>query len=152
MSLYRQAGGRGIGPLAAAAVVLVLIGGLAGYLIGHGGDDEPSLQDAVASVGDQVQPALRELEVIPIEYPQGIKDGAVAEPTEFQATLDHLTRAQGALDDAAPDLKLLSPADEAAARGAMEKLAGAINAHAAPQEVDADAQAATAAISKAARL
>jgi hypothetical protein len=152
MSLYRQAGGGGIGRLAVAAVAFLLVGALAGYLIGHGGKDDPSLQDAVANVGDQVQPALRELEVIPIEYPQGVKAGAVAEPTEFQATLDHLMRAQDAFDSAAPDLKLLSPDDEAAAQAAMDKLSGAISAHVAPQEVETDAQQASAAISKAARL
>ena len=134
MSLYRQARGSGA-RTAAIAVVAALAAGIAGYLIGRETAPEPTLSEQIAEAREAARPALSSLELVSIEYAQGVGgQGADAAPTELEAAVDHAAAAAAALDDA-EGLSEVDPAGLEAARAAIEELEAAIQERASAAEV-----------------
>jgi len=152
MSLYREAGGRRTAALLGGLLAGLLLGTLAGYLIGSaGGDEEPSLEDAVEQLQEDVAPALSALELVSIEYSEAVRGGEVVAETEYQASLDHVQRARSALDGASADLELLSPGELATAEQSLDELSQLVEGTAPPMQVDAAVARADAAIRASAR-
>ena len=58
MSLYRSPARRSVGAMVAIGVVALVVGGLAGYLIGSNGQSSPTLTDGLASVQTTIRPAV----------------------------------------------------------------------------------------------
>ena len=131
MSLYRQAGGRSSRVLVGVLAVGVLVGLVAGYLIGRGSVDEPSASEVVADARAELQPVAAGLELVPIEY-EGAKE-AVA-------------RAEADLEAAGEDMRAIDPAGYAAATKAVERLAAALDAAVPPNQVEDLAREASAAV------
>jgi hypothetical protein len=152
MSLYREPGRRSGLTFVAIAVGFALLGGLAGFLIGSSGEEEASLGDALAEVQGEVRPALGELELVEIEYGEGVRDGEVVAESEYQASLDHAERAREVVSANAEDLRLLSPQDLAGAESALTELVGLVEDRAAPARVGAAVAGSDAAIRAAARI
>jgi hypothetical protein len=144
MSLYRQAGGRSTGTIAAALVAGLLVGSLAGFLIGKGSADEPSLSELVADARGELAPVAAGLELVPVEYGSSVHGGRVVEPTEYGASQAAVARAEQALTAAGKDIRAIDPAGYAAAFGAVRTLADAIDARATAERVDSLARAASA--------
>lgn len=107
MSLYRQAGGARRRATAMAGLVVLLVGGAAGFAIGRGTADEPSLKEQIEGLRKDVQPALGALELVGIEYPEAVEDGEVVAESEYQAALSQAQTAVSTLEEAT-DLGLLS--------------------------------------------
>ena len=150
MSLYREAGGGGPGRLLVAGVVGLVIGVSAGLLLASGGDDEPSVEDAVAAVQDGVSPAVSELELVSIEYREAVRNGEVVADTEYEAALSHVERAQQSLADS--DADVLAPAEAAEAEACLEGLLGELESRSESAAVDETVRSCEAAIRRAARL
>lgn len=144
MSLYRQAGGLGARALAGAAVAGLLIGLLSGYLVGRASVEEPSLSDLVAEARAELQPVSAGLELVPIEYEGALRDGRVAEPSEYRATRGAVERAGSALETAAEDLRAIDAAGYAAATRSVDQLTAAIDSVAPPARIEALAARASA--------
>ncbi len=144
MSLYREAR-RSRARTALVVVVVALLAGLGGYLLGRETAPEPTLSELIPDAREQARPALSSLELVEIEYAQGVDaSGDVAAPTELEAAGDHAAAAAAALD-AAGDLSAVDPAGIDAAAGAIAELQAAIRAEATQAEVRslvADARAA----------
>lgn len=118
MSLYREAGRR-------RRWLLPLVVGLAvGLLIGFGAgrastDSSPSLERAVADLGQRARKATDALELLTIEYRQAVSDGRVVAATEYAAAQRDVETARDRVAELRPDLDALAPAD---ARRATEQL------------------------------
>jgi hypothetical protein len=97
VSLYREAGsGRrrlaivaGVAVAAALALAVALVLALGG---------EPSQSERLASLQDDVQPALAALELVPIHYES-------PNPTTHAAAAEQLQVARTAIDDVEPELR-----------------------------------------------
>ena len=153
MSLYRQVGQRGAGPLVAVALAFALIGGLVGFLAGSAGEEEgASLEEAIEEIQDQVRPALSELELVTIEYGEAVQGGTVVAQSEYEASADHVERAREAVEAVAGDLRLLSPAELAEAERALDELSELVERRADPSQVNAAVERSDATIEAAARL
>ena len=144
MSLYRQTGGRSSRALLAVLAVGVLIGLVAGYLIGRGSVDEPSAAEVVADARAELQPVAAGLELVPIEY-EG-SDSKVTSPTEYKGATEAVARAEADLAAAEEDMRAIDPAGYAAATQAVERLSRALDAAAPPNEVKDLARKASAAV------
>jgi hypothetical protein len=142
MSLYRQAGGRNTRALVAALLAGVLLGGLVGFLIGHGSADQPSAAELVADARAELQPAADGLELVAIEYRGAVKGGKVVAETEYQATVDAVSRVDDTLTASAEDMRAIDPAGYAAATAAVGRLANAVDAIEPPTRVEALARTA----------
>jgi len=123
MSLYRQP--RAARPLllAGIAVIALLIGGAIGFALGRSSAPEPSAQDVVAHLRDQLRPLAAGLELLPTEYPQALSGGG-----ESAAVTGDLGRIRSALAAAAPDLRTLDPAGARALADRVAALEQAIAA------------------------
>jgi hypothetical protein len=144
MSLYRQAGGRSAGAIAAVLITGLLVGCLAGFLIGRSTAPDPSLSELVADARAELAPVAAGLELVPVEYGNAVRSGRVVEPTEYEASQAAVARAEQALTAAGTDLRAIDPAGYAAAVESMKLLSSAIEARAAAARVDTLAQAASA--------
>ena len=137
MSLYRQP--RAARPLllAGIAVAALLIGGAIGFALGRGSAPEPSAQDVVSQLHDELRPLAGGLELLPTEYPQALagRDGAAA-------VTGDLGRIRSALAAAAPDLRALDPAGARALAERVTALEQAIAARAPAAQVQRLAAAA----------
>jgi hypothetical protein len=136
MSLYRQTGGRSSRVLVGVLALGVLIGLVAGYLIGRGSVDEPSAAEVVADARAELQPVAAGLELVPIEYEGAWSDGQVTEPTEYKGAKEAVARAEADLAAAEGDMRAIDPAGYAAAVQSVERLSTALGAAAPPSEVD----------------
>lgn len=143
MSLYREARGRRLWPLAAVAVVAAAIGLGVGLLVG--GSGETDLAEALEPMQTELRAALSSLELVPIEYEQGQGEGTAAAETEDEAAAAHLDRARASFEAAESDLNLVDPEGAAAASETLDALDAAIAGEAPAAEVEsltADAEAA----------
>lgn len=150
MSVYRQARAGRPGLLVAVAAVALAIGVLAGALL-FGGDEEPSLRDAVAELRDDMSPATQSLDALPIEYEEAVRGGRVVRPTEYEGARGHLQRARATFDRARGDLVLLAPAETAELERRFGELAGLVDRRAPAPEVEAKARAVAEAVRQAVR-
>jgi hypothetical protein len=142
MSLYRQP--RASRPLAISLVALaaLLVGGAIGFAIGRASAPDPSAQDVVSQLREELRPLAAGLELLPTEYPQARAGGG-----ESAAVDGDLARIRGALHAAQADLRALDPAGARTLADRVATLAAAIRARAASAQVArlaADAQAALA--------
>ena len=130
MSLYRQP--RASRPLAIAgiAVVALLVGGAIGFALGRGSAPEPSAQDVVAQLRDELRPLASGLALLPTEYPQALAGGG-----ESAAVTGDLDRIRAALTAAHADLRTLDPAGTRALTDRVAALEAAIRARAAATQV-----------------
>jgi len=141
MSLYRQP--RAARPLllAGIAVAALLIGGAIGFALGRGSAPEPSAQDVVAQLRDELRPLSAGLELLPTEYPQALAGGG-----ESAAVSGDLGRIHGALAAATPELRALDPAGARTLADRVAALERAIEARVASAQVARLAAAAQAAL------
>jgi hypothetical protein len=141
MSLYRQP--RAARPLVLVAIAAVaLIAGLAiGFGIGRGTSPDPSAQDVVADLREQLRPLAAGLQLLPTEYPQALRGGG-----ESAAVTGDLSRIRAALADTAADLRALDPAGQRALAERVAALEQAIDARAASAQVTRLAAAARSAL------
>ena len=146
MSLYRQAGGRSSRVLVGVLAVGVLVGLVAGYLIGRGSVDEPSASEVVADARAELQPVAAGLELVPIEYEGAWSHGKVTAPTEYEGAKEAVARAEADLEAAGEDMRAIDPAGYAAATKAVERLATALDAAVPPNQVEDLAREASAAV------
>ncbi len=140
MSLYRQAGRRS-GWLAAAVVVALLVGFGIGFAVSRATAEEPTVEEAVASVQEEAGETADALELVAIHY-----------RTTEAAAGQQLQRAEESFDEVRPDLQLLSPEETADAGQAIERLAALVNQSASADEVERAAEEARAAVRQAAGL
>jgi len=141
MSLYRQP--RAARPLllAGIAVVALLVGGAIGFALGRGSAPEPSAQDLVAQLRDELRPLAAGLELLPTEYPQALAGGG-----ESAAVEGDLDRIRSALADATPDLRMLDPGAARTLANRVAALEQAVAARAVATRVEQLAAAAQAAL------
>jgi hypothetical protein len=137
MSLYRQPRARRPLLIAGIATVALLVGGAIGFALGRGSAPEPSAQDVVAQLREDLRPLAAGLELLPTEYPQALAGGG-----ESAAVTGDLSRIRSALADAAPDLRRLDPAGARALSDRVAALEQAIAARAPAAQVERLAAAA----------
>jgi hypothetical protein len=144
MSLYRQP--RAARPLliAAIAVAALLVGGAIGFALGRSSAPEPSAQDVVAELREQLRPLAAGLELLPTEYPQALAGGA--ESAAVEGDLAHI---RAALTAAGPALRTLDADGASALAERVAALEQAVEARAPAAQVErlaADAQDALAGV------
>jgi hypothetical protein len=140
MSLYRQAGRRS-GWLLAAGVVALLVGFGIGFAVAQAVSDDPTFEDAVADVQAEAATTADAFELVALHYessPEGARD--------------QLARAQELFAEGEPDLRLLAPAEAAAAAQALQRVESLVDESASAAQVEEAAEAARAAGRRAARL
>jgi hypothetical protein len=140
MSLYRQAGRRS-GWLLAAGVVALLVGFGIGFAVAQAVSDDPTFEDAVADVQAEAATTADAFELVALHYessPEGARD--------------QLARAQELFAEVEPDLRLLAPAEAAAAAQALQRVESLVDESASAAQVEEAAEAARAAVRRAARL
>jgi hypothetical protein len=125
MSLYREAGRR------RRWLVPLVIGLAAGLVIGFGAgrastDSSPSLERAVAELGQRARKATDALELLTIEYRQAVREGRVVAPTEYAAAQHDVETARDRLAELRPDLDALAPADAQRASEQLDALAALV--------------------------
>lgn len=136
MSVYRQPN-RFTRRTVAIAAIAALVGGLVvGYVVGHASAPNPSLQDNLSSLRDDLDPAQLGLELSRTEYGQAIKGGRVAAPTEYKAAQSDVQRAQDAVDGSRSDLDALNPRGAAALQRAVKDLSAAVDSKQPAARVD----------------
>jgi hypothetical protein len=140
MSLYRQAGRRS-GWLVASVVLALVVGFGIGFAASRASADEPTVEEAVASVQENAGATADALELVAIHY----------ETTEAAAR-EQLERAEGSFAEVRPELELLSPQETADAGQAIERLALLVDQSASAEEVERAAEEARATVRRAARL
>ena len=136
MSLYRQAGRAGARTVALAAAGALVIGLLAGFAIGRSTGDEPGLAGEVRELRTELRPAREGVEQTGVEYGQAVRGGRVVAPTEYAAARASVSRAREATAAARGDLRALDAGRAAAAERAVDTLAAAVEAKAAPRDVE----------------
>jgi hypothetical protein len=149
MSLYRQSGGAGFKALAGVAAAALVIGLVAGFLIGRGTASEPSLAKKLAQLRDRLKPARQGIELTATEYSQAVRGGRVVAPTEYGAAKADVERVRKAVSGARADLRALSAARAAALERSVSALGAAVSRRADPGEVERLSGAADAALTAA---
>jgi hypothetical protein len=140
MSLYRQAGRSGRGLLILPLVALVVGLGV-GFAAGRATAETPTFQDQVADLQAETGTAADALELVAIHY-ETARSGADAQ----------LERARTAFAEVEPRLRLLSPAETAAAAEAIRRLETLVGENAPAGEVERAAENARNMVRRAARL
>jgi hypothetical protein len=146
VSLYRQAGRASTRTVALAAAGALAAGLLAGFAIGRATEGEPSLADEVRELRTDLRPAREGVEQTAVEYGPAVRDGRVVAPTEYAAARASVARAREAIAAVRGDLRALDAGRAAAAERAVDTLAAAVEAKAAPRDVERLSRAAQAAL------
>jgi hypothetical protein len=137
VSLYRQPGRTAARTLAAVGAVAALAGGAIGYAVGSsGGEESPSLAEAVSALRADLAPVRNGLDFVPTEYREGVRDGRVVSEPEYGAAKAAVARARDVLAEQDADLRALAPARAAGLRAAFDELAAAIDQRAEPADVE----------------
>jgi len=105
VSLYRQPGGARARTIAVSAVVALVVGVAIGYAVGRSGEDEPSAQEVVSALREDLRPVSNGLTLLPNEYAQAYGGSG----NEAAAVSGALERIQSGLEAAGDDLRTLDP-------------------------------------------
>ncbi len=140
MSLYRQVGRRS-GWLAASFVAVLLVGFAVGFGVARATDEEPTLTDAVAKLQSDAEPTADALELVALHY-----------ETSKEAARAQLERAQASFAELEPELRMLTPQGAVAAAAAVDRVETLVESDAPAAQVVRAAEAARAAVRRAARL
>jgi len=140
MSLYREPG-RGRRAASLVVVGALLVGGLAGLVLGRATASSPSLADQVGDVQDGAQTVVAGFELVRTHYPR-----------DREAGRGQARRAQAEFAEVRDDLAALDPVAADDAADAVGAAVRAVDRDAAPAVVDAAARRAIAAVRAAARL
>jgi hypothetical protein len=133
----------------AVAVAALLVGLVAGILIGRGTVSEPSLAEQLTQLRDQLKPARQGIELTATEYSQAVRGGKVVEPTEYSAAKADLARVEKAVRSARADLRALGADKAVAIDRAVAALGSAVEQKAGPAEVEKLSREADAALTAA---
>jgi hypothetical protein len=135
MSLYRVASRRRrpLALLVPAAVLLV--GLLAGFVFGRMSAPDPTVEEALSEPAARVAEARTALDVLTIEYPQAVSNGAVRAATEYEGAQTDVRRAQDALR-AAAELQALDPEGYRQADELLADIGRLVEQKAAPAAVE----------------
>jgi hypothetical protein len=137
VSLYRQPGERGPALLVTLLLTGLLIGAVAGFLIGRATTDDPSLAEQIEDARAGLAPVAAGLELIPIEYEGAVSNSKVTAQTEYEATQAAASRATEELEASAEDMQAIDPTGYESATAAIEQLESAIDAVAPPARIEA---------------
>jgi hypothetical protein len=148
VSLYRQPGRVSTRTLVLSAVGALALGLIGGFVLGHVTAPDPTLADKVADLRTELKPASEGLELTATEYGQAVRNGQVAEPTEYSAAQSDLQRVRAAVDGAREDLRALDPTRAAAFESAVAQVEASVRAKADASEVQRRSDAARAALSE----
>ena len=140
MSLYREVSRRRRLPLLAAAAAL-LVGIAAGFVVGRSTAPEPSVANALEKIAVDLDTARDALELVAIEYPQGVSGGRVTAPTEYDAANADLERSREAFERAQSGLGPLAVEDAAEVERMLVELAALVERKAPAPAVEAKARA-----------
>jgi hypothetical protein len=125
--------------LVAIGVAGILIGIGVGVALG-GGDDEPDpvqgLRDARSSLGR----AADVLEIVAVEYAEGVEDGRVVSAAEYDGARRAVARSRSLYGDARPVVAYASAVTATRLDHAFPRLARKVAARAPEEEVAADAR------------
>src|SRR3954467_1889300 len=146
MSLYRPAGRARGRTVLIAAIAALVVGLLAGFLLGRSTAPKPSLAEKVADLRASLAPAREGLELAATEYSQAVRSGRVVAPTEYGAAKSDVQRASDTVAKHAADIRALDAARAAALDRAMAVLRNAVSRRADPAAVRRLSDAASAAL------
>ena len=136
MSLYRQPGRYGRGTVIGAAALAFAVGALIAFFIGRSTAPDPSLRDQIAQLRDDLQPARQGLEILPAEYAQAVRGGAASTPGEIAGVVATVKRIDAVLAEHRAELRLLAPAVAGRLAPDVAAVQRAVDAKAAPAEVE----------------
>jgi hypothetical protein len=120
--------------VAAAALAGIAIGLILGLALA-GGDDSADSEQALRDLRSKVTQAAGLLEIAPVEYGQGVRDGAVASAPEYRGARDAVNRSRALYADARPSLLLISGAAVRRIDPGYERLSRAMAAMAPASDV-----------------
>src|SRR3954464_14376313 len=135
MSLYRQAGRASGRTVLIAAAAALVVGLLAGFLLGRSTAPKPSPGDKVADPPASLAPAREGLELAATEYGQAVRSGRVVAPTEYGAAKSDVQRPSDTIAKHAADIRALSATRAAALDRAMAVLRNGVSRPAHPPPV-----------------
>jgi hypothetical protein len=142
MSLYRRPGRFATRTLVLAAAGAVVIGLVAGFVLGRTTASSPTLAEKVADLREQLVPATSGLELTATEYGQAVRGGRVVAPTEYGAARSDLARVRATLAAARADLVALDRAGAEALDAAVARVDAGVRQRVDPREVRRRAEAA----------
>jgi hypothetical protein len=146
MSLYRQAGRASARTVLIAAAGALVVGLIAGFVVGRSTAPKPSLAEKVADLRSSLAPAREGLELAATEYGQAVRSGRVVAPTEYAAAKADVQRASDTIARHAADIRALSAARAADLDRAMAVLRNGVSRRADPATVRRLGDAASAAL------
>jgi hypothetical protein len=147
VSLYRHAGRATARALALVGLASLLVGGGIGYAIGAaGGEEAPTVREAVAQLRADLGPVEDALDLVPTEYRQAVRGGRVVASTEYAAARSDVARAHEVLTAHADDLRALSRSRAARLERLLDALNASVDRRVHPAEVDRLAGAVAAAL------
>lgn len=119
MAIYRPPKPR-LPAIVAAAVVGLLVGLGAGYLLGGAGRSDP--RAAAGELRRSLTAASAPLGVVTTEYGQGVRRGRVVDGDGYAGARGAVVRSRSRFDEARPALEALAPQRAATITRAYEKL------------------------------
>jgi hypothetical protein len=132
MAIYRRSPPRWRAT-AVAAVVCLVAGGAAGWLIGSRSEPDPI--EAVRSIQSSLAGVSGALEVVEIEYAEAVEDGETVAQSEYEGARAAAIRARSLFAEVRRPLQVLAPAAVSQIDTNLEALVGAIDSTADEAEV-----------------
>jgi uncharacterized protein (DUF885 family) len=126
--------------MVAAGVAGALVGLVIGLAIG-GGDEDTDPLKGMRDARSSLQRAADVLDIVTVEYAQGVEDGRVASAPEYQGARDALARSRELYLDGRPVLQYVDAQAATRLDHAYQRLAGAATRRAPEQDIEAQARA-----------
>lgn len=134
MAVYRGRERR-IWPVLAFTLAGIVIGFIAGYLVG--GSRHASLRTHLTTLRQGAQAIRGGLEVLEIHYEKAVKDGRVVSPVDYQGVSQNLETLQNLYDRLEGDLRELNAESARRLRGNLEQLRTLVTTRQSPAQVTA---------------